>query len=173
LRFIQDETGGFIVDNYVFVRIARIGKFRELRAGQTAPAYEGKNNRVVGNPLIPRELEWIISNPLFSESSMWWVTGLGEVSHQSDSGGEFELHMCSDSSGFTFDCRFDPLNKSMIRVKGSHYDDLDFSYSLPLKQFERLLTFSTLEVFKYIKDNVSMNKGLELRVDEYISRIRE
>jgi len=154
---------------FVFRSMARIGKFKEIHAGQTAPAYEG--GKVVGNPVVPKELDPLISNPSNSEAMLWWITGLGEVSRQIDSGGEFELRMVSDISGFDFICRFDPLNKGVIKVKSSHYDDLDFSYSVSLELFVYLLNYSTLDVFKFLKDNVSMNAFLEKQVEGYIQRL--
>jgi len=153
-----------------FVSPARIAHFRELRAGQHAPAYT--SNKVSGNPLIPKELDAFISDPQFNDVYLWWVTDIGSVSHQRDSGGEFKFTLTPDT-GVSFECLYDPAGKVFTRLF-LIYDDFRFDLSnkhCTIDDVENLLKLSDLEAFKYVRDNVQINKATLEKVKAYIQKM--
>jgi hypothetical protein len=153
-----------------FVSSARVAHFHELQAGQHATAYIG--DKVSGNPLIPQELDTFISDPRFSDVHLWWITDMGAVSHQNDSGGEFKFTI-TPYSGVSFECLYDPVSKTFSSLF-LLYDNFRFDLSYKkcsISDVESLIKLSDLDIFRYVRDNVKLNKATLEHLNVYIKRM--
>jgi hypothetical protein len=154
---------------YVFRSMAKLGYFRELHVGQTAIAYEGSNDTVVGHPLIPRELESILTNPQFANEFLWWATSSGSVSRQVDSGGVFVFNLSTFPAMVSFrNCEFDP-NTKKIKARVC-FEKLDVPFAnISVSELEDFLTKKTIDILLWIKDKIkNLNKSQKEHLNHYI-----
>jgi len=152
-----------------FVSMARLGRFREVSAGEIVPAFERR--REIGRVKIPIELRQILSEPSLSDGQIWLVSNIGSVSHQTLD-GEFRL-MFSTDNGVVFDLYFDSLNKRFIRVSVV-YDKLTFNHvsdtDLSVNDMTSIIGMEVDELFRFILQNSTQNKFLTKQIREYLSR---
>lgn len=156
--------------NNVFISMAQIARFSKLIAGQLAPVY--KDEKFFGNALVPKELDVFISDPMFGDTLLWWVTNMGSVPYQEHGGEKYQFTLVSDY-GIALECRYDQNLKQFVKLHAK-YDFFDFDLSGRKSTIEDVVSFlnmSLLDFLKFVKDNLKLNKALLENVNAYIERI--
>jgi len=154
-----------------FCLLYRLDKFFNLVVDQLIPAYfDGK---CVGSVLIPKELNVFISNPLLSDTMLWFATDNKFGSCNTLIEGLFSFTVCS-LQGVAYQCSYNPKVKRFSKIIFQYDGDFKINlskYKCSINYVSELLNMSLLDTLKHLKSRNRVNAKLMPTVDLYIQRM--
>jgi hypothetical protein len=149
-----------------FLSMGRIALFKELRAGQPAPAYT--LDKYDYNVLIPKEMLPLIADPDISQNMLFFVRRPPLATMSDRIPGIFKFHV-SSRSGYDFHCEYNPTSKVFDKIQVWYEAEHDFLIrGLTIQQFMDLYHMGPVEVIRYLL-GTPQPEGKRLQLESFLT----